>query len=49
MIFINEKEKEKFNYIFESFIEILFEWNNVKEFIKVDNYSSFMNRIVYFI
>ncbi|NJB08824.1 transcription antiterminator, partial [Clostridioides difficile] len=27
MIPINEKEKEKFNYIFESFIEILSEWN----------------------
>lgn len=45
MIPINEKEKEKFNYIFESFIEILSEWNNVKELTKADNYSSFMNRI----
>ncbi|EII6805330.1 PTS sugar transporter subunit IIA, partial [Clostridioides difficile] len=42
MIPINEKEKEKFNYIFESFIEILSEWNNVKELTKADNYSSFM-------
>ncbi|HGM3385350.1 TPA: transcription antiterminator, partial [Clostridioides difficile] len=47
MIPINEKEKEKFNYIFESFIEILSEWNNVKELTKADNYSSFMNRIAY--
>ncbi|HCQ6074507.1 TPA: PTS sugar transporter subunit IIA [Clostridioides difficile] len=49
MIPINEKEKEKFNYIFESFIEILSEWNNVKELTKADNYSSFMNRIAYLI
>ncbi|EQH98076.1 PRD domain protein [Clostridioides difficile F314] len=47
MIPINEKEK--FNYIFESFIEILSEWNNVKELTKADNYSSFMNRIAYLI
>ncbi|HFL2520295.1 TPA: transcription antiterminator [Clostridioides difficile] len=43
------KEKENFNYIFESFIEILSEWNNVKELTKADNYSSFMNRIAYLI
>lgn len=49
MIPINEKEKEKFNYIFESFIEILSEWNNIKELTKADNYSSFMNRIAYLI
>ncbi|HGM3508393.1 TPA: transcription antiterminator [Clostridioides difficile] len=49
MIPINEKEKEKFNYIFESFIEILSEWNNVKELTKADSYSSFMNRITYLI
>ncbi|HBE8851539.1 TPA: PTS sugar transporter subunit IIA [Clostridioides difficile] len=49
MIPINEKEKEKFNYIFERFIEILSEWNNVKELTKADNYSSFMNRIAYLI
>ncbi|MCA0552863.1 PTS sugar transporter subunit IIA [Clostridioides difficile] len=49
MIPINEKEKEKFNYIFENFIEILSEWNNVKELTKADNYSSFMNRIAYLI
>ena len=49
MIPIYEKEKEKFNYIFESFIEILSEWNNVKELTKADNYSSFMNRIAYLI
>ncbi|MCJ0024428.1 transcription antiterminator [Clostridioides difficile] len=49
MIPINEKEKEKFNYIFESFIEILSEWNNVKKLTKADNYSSFMNRIAYLI
>ncbi|HBF5862549.1 TPA: PTS sugar transporter subunit IIA [Clostridioides difficile] len=49
MIPINEKEKEKFNYIFESFIEILSEWNNVKELTNADNYSSFMNRIAYLI
>ncbi|HBF7898589.1 PTS sugar transporter subunit IIA [Clostridioides difficile] len=47
MIPINEKEK--FNYIFESFIEILSEWNNIKELTKADNYSSFMNRIAYLI
>ncbi|MCC0632598.1 PTS sugar transporter subunit IIA [Clostridioides sp. ZZV15-6388] len=49
MIPINEKEKERFNYIFESFIEILSEWNNVKELTKADSYSSFMNRIAYLI
>lgn len=49
MIPINENEKEKFNYIFESFIEILSEWNNVKELTKADSYSSFMNRIAYLI
>ncbi|MGC8432470.1 BglG family transcription antiterminator [Clostridioides difficile] len=49
MIPINENENEKFNYIFESFIEILSEWNNVKELTKADNYSSFMNRIAYLI
>lgn len=49
MIPINEKEKEKFNYIFESFIEILSEWNNIKKLTKADNYSSFMNRIAYLI
>lgn len=49
MIPINEKEKEKFNYIFESFIEILSEWNNVKELTKADSYNSFMNRITYLI
>ncbi|MCC0655990.1 transcription antiterminator [Clostridioides sp. ES-S-0123-01] len=49
MIPINEKEKERFNYIFESFIEILSEWSNVKELTKADSYSSFMNRIAYLI
>ena len=49
MIPINEKEKEKFNYVFESFIEILSEWNNIKELTKADCYSSFMNRITYLI
>lgn len=49
MIPINENEKEKFNYIFESFIEILSEWSNVKELTKADSYSSFMNRIAYLI
>lgn len=47
MIAINKRERNIFSNVFESFINILSEWENVKELAKATNYKDFMNKIAY--
>lgn len=47
MIAINKRERNIFSNVFESFINILSEWENVKELEKATNYKDFMNKIAY--
>ncbi|MDN3020072.1 PTS sugar transporter subunit IIA [Paenibacillus sp. BSR1-1] len=45
MITINKTERQLFSHVFESFINILSEWENVKELTKAIDYTDFMGKI----
>lgn len=45
MIAINKTERQLFSHIFESFINILSEWENIKELTKALDYQDFVNQI----
>lgn len=45
MIAINKTQRQLFSHVFESFINILSEWENVKELTKAIDYKDFMEKI----
>lgn len=45
MIAINKTERQLFSHIFESFINTLSEWDNIKELTKAMDYQDFVNKI----
>ncbi|MGV3466573.1 MAG: BglG family transcription antiterminator [Heyndrickxia sp.] len=45
MIAINKTERQLFSHVFESFINILSEWENVRELTKAIDYKDFMDKI----
>ncbi|MFK9092075.1 hypothetical protein [Bacillus salipaludis] len=45
MIAINKTQRQLFSHVFESFINILSEWENVKELTKAIDYKDFMDKI----
>ncbi|SHE63882.1 transcriptional antiterminator, BglG family [Seinonella peptonophila] len=49
MIAMNQRDRKIFSHVFESFINILSEWDHVKELIKAKDYQDFMDKIVYLV
>jgi len=47
MIAINKTERQLFSHVFESFINILSEWDNIKELTKAMDYQDFVNKITH--
>ncbi len=47
MIAINQTQRQLFSQVFESFINILSEWENVKELTKAIDYKDFMDKIAH--
>lgn len=45
MIAVQKQEGKLFTNVFESFINVLSEWDNVKELTKADDYHSFMSKM----
>lgn len=45
MIAINQTQRQLFSQVFESFINILSEWENVKELTKAIDYKDFMDKV----
>jgi lichenan operon transcriptional antiterminator len=45
MIAVHKQEGKLFTTVFESFINVLSEWDNVKELTKADDYVSFMSKM----
>lgn len=45
MIAINQTQRQLFSQVFESFINILSEWENVKELTKALDYKDFMDKV----
>ncbi|MNF11654.1 Phosphoenolpyruvate-dependent sugar phosphotransferase system, EIIA 2 [compost metagenome] len=45
MIAINKTQRQSFSHVFESFINILSEWDNIKELTKALNHKDFIHKI----